>query len=241
MKVLLTRPKGKNQSMAVALEHHHIPYMITPLLKVLPVSQAEYHTPHPLTQVDTVIFVSPNAVKYADALYQQAWPTHLDYFAVGKATRNALLNLGIQSITPQSSQQTTEGLLALPELDAVKNKKILIVRGIGGRASLAQVLEQRQASVSYWEVYQRLPVDLNAKQITNQWKIAKIDTIIVTSGEILSNLIKLVPKELFSWLQTCHIIVPSARVEQLAFQHGLEHVTNAKAANSAAMISALIN
>ncbi|WP_299003686.1 uroporphyrinogen-III synthase [uncultured Shewanella sp.] len=239
MKVLLTRPEGKNHAMAVALEKQGIPYVITPLIKILPTFTS--NSQDRFAHADAIIFVSTNAVTFAKQLHSSPWPTDIPYFAVGQATQKALLALGIQATAPKKgAPQTSEGVLALPALASIKNKNILIVRGTGGRETLADTLKQRQAQVTYWEVYQRVPVELKANQITNQWQIAKIDTIIVTSGEILSNLIKLVPNELFSWLQTCHIIVPSARVEQLAFQHGLVHVTNAKAANANAMISTLI-
>ncbi|WP_298776544.1 uroporphyrinogen-III synthase [uncultured Shewanella sp.] len=239
MTVLLTRPEGKNHAMAVALEKQGIPYLITPLIKVVPTLISRHQDR--FTHADAIIFVSTNAVTFASQLHSFPWPTDIPYFAVGQATQDALLALGIQAIAPiKGAPQTSEGLLALPELASIQKKNILIVRGMGGRETLADILKQRQARVTYWEVYQRVPVELDPNQITNQWQIAKIDTIIVTSGEILSNLVKLVPNELFSWLQTCHIIVPSARVEQLAFQQGLQHVTNAKAANSNAMISALI-
>lgn len=241
MKVLLTRPQGRNEQMAVALKRYHIPYMITPLINIIPAAQSVNNQPHPLTHTDDVIFISTNAVKFANRLFTQSWPKHLRYFAVGKATQDALLAIGIHAIIPDNNApHTTEGLLALPELTSPTNRKVLIVRGVGGRETLATTLKQRQAEVTYWEVYQRALADLDAKQITNQWKIAKIDTIIVTSGEILDNLMTLVPKALFSWLNTCHIIVPSTRVEHLAIEYGLKHVTNAKAANQNAMISALI-
>ncbi|MCL1126666.1 uroporphyrinogen-III synthase [Shewanella surugensis] len=241
MKVLLTRPQGRNQLMAAALRRYRIPYMITPLIDIIAATQTSANHSLQLTQADDIIFVSTNAVKFADSLVKQPWPEHLRYFAIGKATQDALLAIDIKALTPHNKErQTTEGLLDLPELKSLKNKKVLIVRGVGGREALADELKQRQAEVTYWEVYQRAPINLDAKQITNQWKIEKIDTIIVTSGEILDNLIKLVPKELFYWLKTCHIIVPSARVESVALSYGLKFVTNAKAANQNAMIAALI-
>ena len=93
--------------------------------------------------------------------------------------------------------------------------------------------------MSYWEVYRRTCPTLTSTSNAQAWQQAKIDTIVITSGEILDNLIKLVPKELFAWLRACHIIVPSSRVQEHAIANGFQQVTNAKAANCKAILVAL--
>ncbi len=244
MKVLLTRPEGRNQSMVDALNELGIDHCVTPLLCVEATPPLTPEMPHPLANADMIICISANAVSFADnALkFPQAqiknWP-RVPYFAVGHATWEALANLGISSLEAPDDCQQTEGLLTLAELQQLQGKHITIIRGVGGREALAEQLTERGAHVRYWEVYQRACPPLDGSRITQDWIDLGIDTIVVTSGEVLENLINLVPKELFAWLRACHIIVPSNRVEAQAHAFGITQVTNANAANSRAVLNAL--
>ena len=235
MKVLLTRPEGRNQDMMEQLDKLNMAYLVAPLLHV----SATNH-PIPLKQISSatgLIFISTNAVEYAANLLNGTFPKNLAYFAVGDATKAALAAYHISAITAPESAQDSEGLISLSELNNIKNQSFIIIRGVGGRESIAETLISRGASITYWEVYQRsIPNRCSAADVT-KWNAFGIDTIIVTSGEILSNLINLVPKELFAWLGSCHIIVPSHRVKLQAQAFGLSHVTNANGANTKAILA----
>lgn len=244
MKVLLTRPAGRNQSMVDALTTRGIEHWVTPMLLVAATEQA---APPMFTRADMIIAISANAVSFAhDALSKvqpltssaQVWPQAV-YFAVGQATRDALQQIGIQALEAPQECQQTEGLLQLPQLQQIQGKQIVIIRGVGGREALAEQLTARGAKVVYWEVYQRVTPLLDGNTVCLQWLAFGIDTIVVTSGEVLDNLFNLVPKELFAWLRSCHIIVPSIRVEAQARAFGMSNVTNANAANSQAVLNAL--
>ncbi|MCL1091550.1 uroporphyrinogen-III synthase [Shewanella profunda] len=244
MKVLLTRPEGRNQSMVDALNERGIAHYVTPLLGVEPTIHITTADPHPLADTDIIICISANAVIFADKALSKTdsqivtWPK-AQYFAVGHATWEALDQLGIFAVEAPDDCQQTEGLLTLASLQNIPAKQITIIRGVGGREALAEQLTARGANVRYWEVYQRVCPPLDGHSITQQWQDFGIDTIVVTSGEVLNNLINLVPKELFAWLRSCHIIVPSNRVEAQAHAFGINQVTNANAANSKAVLNAL--
>ncbi|QYJ75006.1 uroporphyrinogen-III synthase [Shewanella sp. FJAT-52076] len=237
MKLLLTRPEGKNAAMASALDALAIPYLVEPLLSVeaAAVTQAQVDE---LSRADILIFISTSAVSFAPPWLQNQWP-NAAYYAVGDATADALALQGIKAERSPADSQATEGLLTLPSLEHVSGKHIVIVRGKGGREAMADGLRLRGANVSYLEVYQRACPPLNAAAIVSRWQSFGIDTIVVTSGEVLENLINLVPKDSFAWLRDCHIIVPSTRVETQARKKGLLRVTNAGAANQAAVLDAL--
>ncbi|WP_394497172.1 uroporphyrinogen-III synthase [Shewanella sp. ENK2] len=236
MKVLLTRPEGRNQAMIEQLNAKGVDYIVTPLLAVAPTQHPFSH--QQLSDADAIIFISTNAVKYAAEMLNNHFPASR-YYAVGKATAAALAELGVFAETAPEESQDSEGLLSLTSLSDIAQQQVVIIRGVGGRETIAEQLSLRQASVSYWEVYQRVTPQLDSQYICNYWASAQIDTIVVTSGEVLDNLIKLVPKELFAWLQSCHIIVPSHRVEQRAKTAGIHHVTNANGANTEAVLRAL--
>lgn len=244
MKVLLTRPEGRNQSMVDALNERGIEHCVTPLLCVEATPPLPPDSSHPLANVDMVICISANAVSFADAAFKvdtaqvKNWPS-VPYFAVGHATWEALQEKGIEALEAPDDCQQTEGLLTLPALQHIQGKHITIIRGVGGREALAEQLSARGAKLRYWEVYQRACPPLDGAAVSQHWRDLGIDTIVVTSGEVLDNLINLVPKELFAWLRSCHIIVPSNRVEAQAHAFGITQVTNANAANSKAVLNAL--
>ncbi|MGL5359731.1 MAG: uroporphyrinogen-III synthase [Shewanella sp.] len=237
MKVLLTRPEGRNQSMVDALALRGIASCVTPLLGVEACAALTDNEPHPLAAAEIIICISANAVSFADQALT-TWPP-AQYFAVGHATWEALQQRSIAALEAPDDCQQTEGLLTLAPLAHIQGKQVTIIRGVGGRETLAAELTERGAKVRYWEVYRRVCPPLDATRITQEWISSGVDTIVITSGEILHNLISLVPKELFAWLRSCHIIVPSHRVAAQAHAFGLTQVTNANAANSNAVLNAL--
>lgn len=224
--------------MAESLTLRGIPFLVCPLLEVTQV--AAPHCQTLLNSADIVIFISTNAVKYAEQQLEH-WPVHNHYYAVGHATHQALHQLGISATPTPADNQQTEGLLSLPGLQAaaIDGKNIVIVRGVGGRETLAEQLQALGANVSYCQVYQRSCPSYDKASVVNIWQAFGIDTIVITSGEALVNLISLTTKENFSWLQACHIIVPSIRVEQQANKSGFRYITNAGAANDQAVLAAL--
>jgi uroporphyrinogen-III synthase len=237
MKVLLTRPLGRNQAMEEQLSRRDVAYLVTPLLAVIDTNESI--TNAVLDQTDNLLFISTNAVDFAAKKLHNNFPSYCRYFAVGQATADSLAHYNIHAISSPEDSQDSEGLLSLPQLQHVDKQSFIIVRGLGGRETLAEQLQLRGANVNYWQVYQRALPKLDGKEITQQWKSFGIDTIVITSGEILSNLIELVPKELFAWLRACHIIVPSNRVELQAKAMGLSHITNANGANTQAILTSL--
>jgi uroporphyrinogen-III synthase len=237
MKVLLTRPLGRNQAMEEQLSRRDVAYLVTPLLAIIDTNESI--TNAVLDQTDNLLFISTNAVDFAAKKLHNNFPSYCRYFAVGQATADSLAQYNIHAISSPEDSQDSEGLLSLPQLQYVDKQSFIIVRGLGGRETLAEQLQLRGANVNYWQVYQRALPKLDGKEITQQWKSFGIDTIVITSGEILSNLIELVPKELFAWLRACHIIVPSNRVELQAKAMGLSHITNANGANTQAILTSL--
>jgi len=237
MKVLLTRPEGRNLQMQQALAQRGVAFMVTPLLCVEGIAVSP-ETSTAARAAGKLIFISTTAVDYAAELFGSNWPK-ADYFAVGEATATALARKGVEAKSSADDCQQTEGLLQLVDFEDVAGSKICIVRGEGGRETLAETLVARGAKVQYLEVYRRGCPQLDPLATVRAWQAFGIDTLLLTSGEVLDNVLNLVPKECFAWLSSCHIIVPSSRVEAQAHNKGLTRVTNAGAANHQAMLKAL--
>jgi uroporphyrinogen-III synthase len=65
----------------------------------------------------------------------------------GPATAEALAAAGIAGAQIPETTFDSEGLLALPELSDVRGKRVLILRGDGGREYLGDALRARRAHV----------------------------------------------------------------------------------------------
>lgn len=107
---------------------------------------------------DWLVFVSPRAVRFAQAAIPLAELPARHWAAVGAATAVALrdcLGQDDPAIIVPKTTQDSEGLLAaLPEGGWV-GRRVWIVRGETGRETLADGLRNRGATVRYLAVYRR--------------------------------------------------------------------------------------
>ncbi|WP_246047111.1 uroporphyrinogen-III synthase [Colwellia ponticola] len=239
LKVLITRPKAKAQQLALLLDQQGIANTSQILFDYQSnASTGDIATT--LMHADIVIFVSVAAVEFAHASYPLT--NHLPHlvFAVGKATKEALLALGINTVfSPPSEQEHSEGLLKLPQLANVKGKQVVIFRGNGGREHIAEALRQRSAKVHYLESYQRVWRTL-AINIAKQWRAQQINCIVVTSNDILIALTKYLASTTDNYWQTqCLWIVVSDRIEENAKNLGLTRVINTRSARSQILCNTL--
>ncbi len=236
MKVLLTRPRGSNDAMIQSLNKLGVESVETPLMVIEPVQPCQSDI-EKIQRADKIIFISHNAVSHSAPFLADA--ANKPAFAVGQRTLQALKQYNILSVAAGGSSQNSEGLLALPELEAVENQRVVIVRGRGGREKLAEELTARGADLDYVEVYQRTFPEFDEQRVCRDWRRQGIDTILITSGEILANLLRLMSGDQLEWLKQCRLVVPSNRVARMALDADLKKVINAGGAGESAMLSAL--
>ncbi len=238
MTPLILRPEPQASELARLLRQAgHQPH-VCPLLQIVPGRDLPA-LPGLLRSHDLLIAISAHAVEQADLWLQQqaeSWP-RIPTFAVGSATAASWQACHIAAITPADAR--SEGLLALPELMAVQGQRVLILRGDGGREFLAEQLRQRGAEVHYGECYQREWPELDGHTLCTQWRTVGVDSVIISSGEILRRLLQLIPDQQRHWLDSLQIIVPSHRVAALVAEAGLPAAFVAQGAIHAAMVAAL--
>jgi uroporphyrinogen-III synthase len=175
-----------------------------------------------------IIFTSTTAAELA-CQQEIHWPGAIHILAVGQATALRLKDGGLEPEVPGLA--STEGLLGLAQLQAVKGRQVLIVKGQGGRADLAQTLSARGARVSAASVYQR--VNLAPPKATEVWHAAQIQCIIATSGELIeAAFAQFAPK----WLQSLPWIVVSPRTQQIAAKLGINKILLSEDASDQALI-----
>ncbi|WP_028863486.1 uroporphyrinogen-III synthase [Psychromonas aquimarina] len=169
---------------------------------------------------DYIIAVSPNAVDYTKlALGDNPWPD-ASYFAVGKGTQARLTSATGKSVSIPDKRYDSEGLLALPYLSNIQGKRILILRGLGGRELLSETLTARGAVVEYYQPYQRVAIELSGPLLTEKWQQLNINGVIISSVELLERLLVVVPEVEHKWLKSLTIYAPSKRITAHAVSLG---------------------
>jgi uroporphyrinogen-III synthase len=191
-----------------------------------------------IENADWLIFTSPNAVVNARQLIS---PTaRYQIAAVGRATAKALYDLGFTKVTIPESEYSSEGLLALENFSAVKNLRIAIIKGQGGRELLKQQLQSAGAQTSEVCVYKRVTLTPSIEEITTA--IEQATFAIITSQEILQRLFEVTPYELQAKLLTLQLVVPSARVVQMAHSLGFTQVRQISSPlTESAMVAAVLD
>ncbi|MGL6456531.1 uroporphyrinogen-III synthase [Aeromonas caviae] len=235
---LVVRPAAQaNQLVQMLRQRGHAP-LCCPLLETRPGCDLP-HLGDMLQEADLVIAVSMHAVHFAHHFLLQTgqtWP-HIDYFAVGQASADAFTEAGIQALCPADPR--SEGLLALPALQGVSGRRVLILRGNDGRDLIARTLASRGALVHYCATYERHYPDLDGDALTRHWQAAGLDSLLITSGELLQRLLALVPGPQHPWLYDRLLVVPSPRVAEMAEGAGFTRIVIAQGASNQALVAAL--
>jgi uroporphyrinogen-III synthase len=240
MAVLVTRPYPDGKELCEQLSELGLENIYQPLIEF---SEGEdcYLLADKLNQSDIVIAVSKPAVEWANrALHftMQTWPVSSCYLAVGQITADKLSEVTGQKVHyPDVSD--SEHLLGLPALLNIKNKKVMILRGNGGRELIRDMLLKRGAIVEYCEVYQRQPRSFDGHSSVRQWKKEGVTQIVLTSGEQLEYFFSRVPKSDYQWLINQQLIVPSNRIADLAKQLGFNQVMVSGSASNPDLVAAI--
>lgn len=236
--VLNTRPAGQAAALTARLQAAGARVTELPLIHVapLPVSPAAWRQLLDLDRYDGVIAVSANAARLgldAVAGAWPQWPHRLPAYAVGARTAAVLRDAGLEVRVP--AQPDSEGLLALPALQAVTGRRFLVLKGEGGRPLLAETLRARGAQVDTIDLYRReLPAGAAAA-----WRH------LCEAGDLPAAVILTSPDALRHWqavagdrAATVRWIVVSPRMRVLAEAAGAV-VTEAAAADEDSLLQAL--
>ena len=244
-RVLVTRPEGEAAAtLRALLEGAGYEVYSQPLLAIEGIPELSPTQRGFLLELDSyrhVIFISTNAVRFGMALLAEYWPqppTGPAWYAVGTATTAALAAFGIHAVTPGDAM-TSEGLLALPGLRDVRDQRVLIVKGEGGRETLKQELVHRGARVDEFACYRRSVPSIPVGELARKLSRWGVEIALISSGEGLANLLLLLTPTETSKLKHVALIVPSERVARLAQEAGFDQVVTARNATDSAMLHAL--
>lgn len=244
--IAITRPADQADSFATLIRAQGGEPILFPLLEISPLEDyaAFDRVTKNLGDYTWAIFISVNAVKYgvSRAIKNGDWPNHLKCVGVGPTTTAALANMGITDVLTPTHRFDSEGLLALPEMQAMAGQRVIIFRGMGGRNLIASTLRARGAEVNYAECYRRRNPQADAGDLPLLWQNKKLQGIVLTSSEALHNLIELASSRgaLADWLCTTPIYASHPRISEQARTYGLEAYT-ASSPDDEAMLQCLLN
>lgn len=112
-------------------------------------------------------------------------------------------------------------------------KKIILLQGENGRKLIENNLIKRGFDISVIECYKRIFKVIDIVSVVKKWRSLKINTIVVTSSEILNwlnNKVSFLDKK--EWLFKCKILVIGNRLEKIAKRIGWNDVVVADFANN---------
>ncbi|WP_036165839.1 uroporphyrinogen-III synthase [Massilia sp. 9096] len=239
--VVVTRPRRQAGPLADAIAALGRTAVVLPLLEIAPLPDTTLLQAalSDLARYALVAFVSPNAIEAAFA-HVRAWPGATAIAVVGAASRAALAQYPVidpatRIVSPldpafSDSEHLIEALEATLGLDALRARRVLVVRGDGGRELLPDALRAAGAEVETVAAYRRaVPALSPALAASLQALLARPNDWIITSSEALRGLVELAGRLetpcTVADLQHQRLIVPHSRIAETARALGFTDLT----------------
>jgi len=244
LKFWITRPEGTGQELISSCSDLGIDTVHLPLMDIVPLEDLSVAARQvmDLDLYSHIIFISANAVRHGMDLIDNYWPqlpVKVKFLAIGAATANALNKRGVDVLAAEGAMNS-ESLLALPELQATNDlQRVLIMRGEGGRETLADTLKQRGARVDYCELYRRIMPDYPVGVMEQLLDKIQINCWLASSAETLNNGLSLAGENYRQQLCQLPVIVPGERVASIARQAGCQSIVLSENASANAVLNAL--
>lgn len=246
--IVITRPQDQAKQLVSLIKRQGGNALLFPLIAISPLDEYDNFSQQieALPRQDWLIFISSNAVQYGMPRLLQALghvPPTLKFAAIGPVTATELKKFAIDDTLIPNGRFDSEALLALPEMQDVAGKNIMIVRGVGGREVLAETLRQRGAHVQFAECYRRTNPQTSTQVLEEYWQQRRLDALVITSSEAMRNLLQLAENEtdrdLPLWLRSTPLCINHQRIAELPLQKGLK-VSVARAPGDEAMLDCLL-
>lgn len=197
-----------------------------------------------LPECDYAFFISPNAVTYGiDAISESigALPQSLRLACIGAGTIAALKDAGYQCHVSPVDNFNSEALLDLPELRDIKDKRIVIFRGNGGRDKLRNELVKRGAHVEYIACYERAAPTTDIKPVVSELANNNIDIISFTSAGAARNIVAMLGDQAGDNIFNLPVIAVSQRIADVCRSLGFKAgIIVAETPNNEAIVNCMI-
>lgn len=242
--VWVTRPRAQAQRLEALLREQGFVPVAAPLLAIEPIED-ETKAAQLAAALDGyawVFFVSRSAVELAVPRLRRHrdWPPGPPVMTVGEGSAASLRDLGFAEVVFPPEGADSEAVLALPQCApaAVCGRRVLIVKGEGGRALLAQTLTERGACVDTWVCYRRIRPQWS-DEVLAPLRERRLAAMFLTSSEGVGNLPALVPPADWPRLVDVPAIAAHPRIAAAALALGLKQVVTAPSPGDAGLVAAL--
>ena len=221
---VLTRPLGQNESLARLLAAEGATTLEFPVTEIAPLEDpaALHELAARLADFTLAFFVSPNAVAQTFAVIApQDWPAKLAVATVGPTSAKTLRACGFGEVIVPESRFDSEGVLALPpfQAEALAGRRVLILRGNGGREFLAETLRTRGAEVECVTCYRRSRANPDPARLLAQ----HLDGIVFSSSEAVQHFIEISGQTGRELLARLPVFAPHSRILAAASACGAHH------------------
>jgi uroporphyrinogen-III synthase len=242
--LIVTRPRAQASRSANALRDAGAAVIEFPVLDIAPIEATL--AAFDVARTSGFIFVSANAVAYGVPALRRTGEiaASTEIFAIGRATASALVDAGFKDVVSPQQSIDSEGLLAMPQLQSVAGRHMIIVKGTsepGGRTILEQTLTARGAVVSVFECYRRAPAVPDTTQrdaFRNALATAPKLACFALSVETLDSFIEICKGMEINPQSKMALLVPHPRVGNAARAHGFDRIATVPMAESA-LVAAL--
>jgi uroporphyrinogen-III synthase len=217
---LVTRPVDQSVRLTQRLQDLGAEVIAFPALAIVGPQRPEMLNQHlaEIEHYDWIVFVSPTAVQFGLAALRQIAPASLakiNAAAVGAGTASALRAAGCSNVIVPEAGADSEDLLALPEFADLSGRRVLILRGEGGRELIADTLRARGANVDYAECYRRVCPATDPAPLVAALAAHRIHAVTVFSSETLDNLLRFCDSAAPA-LRALPLFVPHRRIAEHA-------------------------
>lgn len=213
-RIVTTRPDAQAAGLAAELGGLGATVENFPVIAILSAD------PAPLRQVDLAaydlaFFVSPNAVEHALAIRPRGdWPASLRVATVGPASARLLRACGWGEVIVPEVGFDSEAVLALADFApaAVAGRRVLLLRGEGGRELLAEVLRERGARVDACCVYRRAAAALDPAALVARFGRGELTALVFSASEGLHFFLAICGEAGLAMLRALPCFAPHSRI-----------------------------
>lgn len=208
--VLITRASHQAQSFIEACENRGYSTTHLPCIEI----SATDNTPSfdAIGTADLILFTSVNAIEYAHQLRPLPWPATAT--GIGDVSTAWLAKLGQTQIQQAVPPFTSEGFVE--RLKHTNVKKLVVVKGDGGRTVIQSACAELGIQCNSLEVYKRSIPQHHSEDINTLLTSNPPTVICATSNEVLQNLVTLIPSPMKPQLLSLPLVVNSKRSVVLA-------------------------
>jgi len=231
--LLFTRPLPKLKASALAFEKAGINAVGVATSDIVTVLSEQNAAASFIASntVNVIVVTSVYAVDAVAAGLSKASDNSPLIIAVGDATARKL-NAKLPSANVTTPDvHTSEGILAMHQLNEANCRHVVIIKGEGGRDAIARGLDEKGILVNSFCVYKR--EQLTRPVYTKRWKMGEVSGIIATSEAMALQLIEQFGNGLlaFSWLTV------SDRIAESLTNKGIKQVAVCQQATDQALIA----